>query len=331
MQYVGLDVHKRFTYGIIKDRDGNILAENRFNNGEEQFNNFLESFHPTETKIVMESTGVWEWIYELLERFGYEVILANPIKTKAIASAKIKTDKIDASILSDLLRADLVAQSYVPPKEIRKLRELVRQRRSLVVGRTEISNKIHALLTQQGINLPWVTLCKKALLWLDELSKEKPIMKSYLNLRDQFTKELNKVDDEIINFAGNDEHAQLLMTIPGIGPKRAVELLAEIGEWERFSSTNQLCCYAGLVPSVRQSGSTLKFGSLIKQANKSIKYVLVEASWNLIRTKESNPLQEFYKKLEKKKGKQKAICATARKLCCVVYAMLRKQQPFMFL
>jgi transposase len=147
----------------------------------------------------------------------------------------------------------------------------------------------------------------------------------------QFTEEIKRVDDEIINFAEKDEHAQLLTTIPGIGPRRATELIAEIGEWDRFSNSNQICCYTGLVPSVRQSGTTLKFGGLIKQANKSIKHVLIEASWTIVRTKESNPLQEFYKKLAKKKGKQKAICATARKLCCVIYAMLRKQETFMLL
>lgn len=331
MQYIGLDIHKKFSYGVIKDREGNILAEDKFDNGKEQFNKFLANSPPAETEIVMESTGVWEWIYEFLEEQKYKVILANPIRTKAIASAKVKTDRIDALILSDLLRANLIVQSYVPPKEIRILRELVRQRRTIVKGQTGISNKIHALLMQQGIALPWTTLGKKALVWLKEEFNNKPIMQSYLHLREQFREEIKKADSEIIIFAERDEHAQLLMTIPGIGPRRAVELLAEIGEWDRFSDSDHLCCYAGLVPSVRQSGSTLKFGSLIKQANTSIKYVLIEASWNIVRTKESNPLQEFYKKLKNKKGKQKAICATARKLCCVIYAMLRKQQTFMFL
>ena len=331
MRYIGLDIHKQFIYAVVKDKEGNVLEENRFDNNKEQIGQFLINSDPTETKIVMESTGVWEWIYEFLEEQKYNVILANPIRTRAIASAKVKTDKIDASILSDLLRANLVAQSYVPPKEIRIMRQLTRQRKTLVKGRTEISNKIHALLAQRGINLPWTTFCKKALLWLKELSKEQPLIKSYLHLRDQFTQEIIKVNGEIFNYAEQDEHAQLLMTIPGIGSRRALELLAEIGEWDCFPDSDKLCCYAGLVPSVRQSGSTLKFGGLIKQANTSIKYVLVEASWNIVRTKESNPLQEFYKKLAKKKGKQKAICATARKLCCVVYAMLRKQQPFMFL
>jgi transposase len=331
MQYVGLDIHKKFTYGVIKDKEGNILGESKFDNGEEQFNEFLSNYDSKETKIVMESTGVWEWIYEYLDGQGYKVILANPVRTKAIASAKIKTDKIDASILADLLRANLIAESYVPPKEVRKLRELTRQRNTLVKGRTQISNKIHAILTQNGLTLPWTGLCKKAISWLVELSEERPHLKSYINLHKKFTEEIKMVDNEIINFAEQDEHAQLLQTVPGIGPRRATELLSEIGEWDRFSDGRRLCCYAGLVPSVRQSGSTLKFGGLIKQANKSIKYILIETSWNLVRTKETNPLQEFYKKLEKKKGKQRAICATARKLCCVIYAMLRKQQTFMLL
>jgi len=85
------------------------------------------------------------------------------------------------------------------------------------------------------------------------------------------------------------------------------------------------------VPSIKQSGSTLRFGRLVKQSNRILKSTLIESSWTLIRLKGENPYREFYKKLSKKKGKQKAICAVARKLCCTVYAMLSKNQEFMFL
>lgn len=97
----------------------------------------------------MESTGVWESIYNMLELKGYETKLANPVRTKAIAYARIKTDAIDASTLANLLRIDLIEEGYVPYKEMRKLRDVIRQRKTLVKGRTQIKNKIHAILTMQ--------------------------------------------------------------------------------------------------------------------------------------------------------------------------------------
>ena len=141
---------------------------------------------------------------------------------------------------------------------------------------------------------------------------------------------MNSVEDKIRELAKQNQNAELLMTIPGIASIRAMDLIAEIGEISRFPTANRFCSYAGLVPSIKQSGDTLRVGRLVKQASKVLKHTLIETCWTLIQSKESNPLKEFYKKLAKKKGKQKAICATARKLGCVIHAMLRNQEEFRY-
>ena len=326
MNYIGMDIHKQFTVAAVKDKDGKRLAEEKFDNSKENFANFLEEYKPEETKIVMESTMVWEWIYEIVEGLGYDVKLANPLKTKAIAFARIKTDKVDANTLADLLRANLVAESYIPPKEIRVLRELARERKTIVKQQTQLKNKIRMLLIRRGEVLPTVTFSIIALSWLHEKGG---IIAQYARLLEDYQAELAIIDDHIREISEGLDETQLLCTVPGIGSIRALTIASEIGEIERFPTSNQLCSYAGLVPSVHQSGSTLIHGRLIKQASKMLKYVLIETSWSIVRSKQSTRLKEFYKKLMKKKGKQKAICATARKLCCVIHAMLRKQQPFM--
>jgi len=330
MNYIGMDIHKQFTVAVVKDEQGNKLAEDKFTNSEDNFGSFMQQFKPEETKIVIESTCVWEYIYEILEAKKYEVKLANPFKTKAIAFARIKTDSIDANTLCDLLRANLVAESYIPPKEIRKLREITRERMTFVKQTTQIKNRIHSILIRRGIRIPSATLCKSTLLWIKEKFKEDNVMLHYLNLLEYHSTELKLIDDGIRKLSGKNKNAILLMTIPGIAGLRALDIVAEIGEIGRFPTADKICSYAGLVPSIRQSGNTLRFGHLIKQSNKVLKNTLIETSWNLIRTKESNPLQEFYKKLAKKKGKQKAICATARKLCCVIHAMLKNQEEFRY-
>lgn len=331
MNYIGMDIHKQFTFAVVKDEQGNKLGEEKFANSRENFGKFLEIYNPDNTKIVMESTCVWEYIYEILEAMKYDVKLANPSRTKAIAYARIKTDAIDASTLADLLRANLVAESYIPPKEIRRLREITRERRTFVKQTTQIKNKIHAILIKRGVKMPSKTFCTSTMLWFKDKFESDDILHRYANLLEYHNEELAFINDKIRGIAENDNNAKLLMTIPGIAELRSVDILAEIGEINRFPSADKLCSYAGLVPSIKQSGNTLKFGKLIRQSNRTLKNDFIETSWVIIRTKESNPLQEFYKKLVKKKGKQKAICATARKLCCVVYAVLSKQKEFMVL
>lgn len=333
MNYIGMDIHKQFTVAVAKDRDGNKLAKEKFVNSRDNFKKFLREFAPEETKIVIESCSIWEYIYDMLEELKYEVKLANPTKTRAIAEARIKTDAVDADTLCDLLRAELIAESYIPPKEVRNLRNIMRQRKAIVKGRTQIKNKIHAVLLMNGIKLPYSTLGKSAMKWITEEIKTttiKSILVSYINLLEQYNFELEKLEERIVGIAMHNNEAKLLMTIHGIASIRALEIVSEIGNIKRFESHEKLCSYAGLVPSIRQSGTKLVFGRLIKQSNKNLKCVFIETSWSLIRLKENNKFREFYLRLSKKKGKQKAICAVARKLCCTVYAMLTKNQEFMF-
>ena len=326
MNYIGMDVHKRFTYAVVKDEAGAEITKERFDNSEANFQSFLKPFAPEQTKVVMESTGVWEYIYEILERNGYIAKLANPAKTKAIAYARVKTDAVDASTLADLLRANLVAESYVPPKEIRSLREITRLRKVAVKQCNQAMNRLHALLTRKGIFLPRKSLCKTSVNFLLKEAEKEPAIEGYLEVVDFHKAKIAEIDKQITELAENNEQAQLLMTIPGISSIRAMTLLAEIGEIGRFPTADKLCSYAGLVSSVHQSGSTLYFGRLMQQASKTLKHVFVQTAWTNTRVLESNPVKEFYRKLEQKKGKQKANCAAARKLCTIVYAVLKKQE-----
>lgn len=326
MNYIGMDVHKRFTYAVVKDETGKDLAQERFDNSEANFQSFLEPFAQEQTSIVMESTGVWEYIYEILEGMHYKVKLANPAKTKAIAYAKVKTDAVDASTLADLLRANLIAESYVPTKEVRILREITRLRKVALKQCNQAMNRLHALLTRKGIFLPKKSLCKASMNFLLGESEKEPAIKGYMEVYDFHKKRLAEIDKQITELAEKNEQAQLLMTIPGISSVRGITLIAEIGDVKRFPTADKLCSYAGLVSSVHQSGNTLYFGRLMQQASKTLKHMLVQTAWTNTRLLESNPVKEHYKKLEQKKGKQKAICAAARKLCTIVHAVLRKKE-----
>jgi len=313
------------------DRDGNIFKEEKFENSEDNFKDFLDECPINKTKIVMESTTVWEYIYDILIALKYKDIkLANPLKTKAIASARIKTDKVDAKMLADLLRAGLIAESYIAPEHIRKLQKIIRLRKSLVKTRTQQTNKIKARLTAKGIKLPFDKMSTKAVKWIREEINEEILfqIESYLVIYETCSQEIKKVEKLIEEKAEEDESARLLISIPGFGPINAMSFIAEVGDITRFSSAEKLCAFAGLVPSIRQSANTIHFGKLSKQARTSLKHVFIQASWSAQRTKETNQFQIFFQRLSETKGKPKAICATGRKMCVVTYAMLMKNKQF---
>ncbi len=336
MNYIGMDIHKQFTVAVVKNEVGEEIGNEKFDNSKDNFKRFLSPYAPEETKIVMESTSVWELIYDMIEDLKFSIKLANPTKTRAIAEARIKTDKVDADTLCDLLRLNAVAESYIPSKEVRELRDIIRTRKTLVQGKVKIKNKIQSILIKTGLKLPYRTLCKSGMAWIVEQIETnhfsmKTIVTSYINILEQYNFEIKKIDEKLSEIAMKDNRVQLLRTIPGIGNIIALTIIAEIGDINRFKSSQKLCSYSGLVPGIKQSGNTLKFGRLIKNSSKDLKTCFIEASWVLVRTKEASRFKWFYGNLSKKKGKQKAICAVARKLCCVVYAMLKKNQEFMLL
>ena len=141
--FVGMDLHKMFTQYAVMDNDGVILDEGRIQNEDpSELERFSDSL-AANTNIVIESSSTWYWVYKMFSK-RHNVVLSNPAKTKAIASAKVKTDKIDSITLANLLRGGYIAESYIPPPKVIELRELVRYRTNLVRQRVQLKNRIHA-------------------------------------------------------------------------------------------------------------------------------------------------------------------------------------------
>jgi transposase len=162
------------------DQRGNILTEGRIENTPEAIATMLA---PSEGKaqVVLEACGLWPWVYDLLEPHDVEVTLAHPQRVKAIAHAKVKTDKVDARTLAHLLRADLIPTAYVPPREIRELREVLRARYAWTQQRTRAKNRIHGLLAKRGYQAPVQDLFgQKGRRWLADLSLD-PVARTLLD------------------------------------------------------------------------------------------------------------------------------------------------------
>jgi len=252
------------------------------------------------------------------------VKLAHPLETKAIAKAKMKTDKIDSKILAQLLRDDLVPESWVPPKEIHDLRSLVKHRVFLVRTRMNLKNRIHAEFDKRDIDLriPLFTRRGRELLRCLDID----VVDQLLSVIKVLDVQIREVSGKIRELAKENEDAMLLTTIPGVGYYNALLFLAEIGDVNRFPDSEKLCSYAGLVPSVCRSGKKTVYEFITKQGSKWIRWALVQSVHAHVR--QDTQLSRFYHRLAKRKRKQVAIIATARKMLKIIYWMLKLKEPF---
>src|SRR4030095_12585894 len=239
-EYIGVDLGKRKAVVVKKDRQGKITSKVAVPVTQAALESYF-SKQDRRSQVVVEATGNWMYLYETIERYTPEVVLAHPLKTRAIAEARIKTDTIDATTLAELLRLDGIPKAYIPPREVRDMRELLRYRASLVSIRVGIKNKIHAVLTKNGIDC----------IFSDVLGRSSQLWLKNLNLRACYRQEIDgyhEITKTIKEEGAENPQAQMLMGIPGISYYSALLILSEMGEVSRFPDAKHLCSYAGLVP-----------------------------------------------------------------------------------
>jgi transposase len=327
MLYIGLDVHKEFCQACVIDESGRALSNERFSSTNEELDRFLDRFQ--DAKFVLESTGIWEFIYEGIERRGFEAVLAHPLKVRAIAEARVKTDKVDAETLAQLLRADLIPRSWIPPKDIRDLRQLVRQRAYLVRQASRFKNRIHAEILRRGVRRPEnlkTPFAQRSIRWMRSL--DIPTVTSCLNCLESVQVQVQEINAQLLVEFERRGDAQLIATVPGIGFYGALLILAEVDDVRRFHHPEKLCAYAGLVPTVSQSASSVKYGSISKDGSAYLRWILTESVHVHTRYEPGSQLSRFHARIAKRRGRRVATVATSRKLLRIIYWMLVRHEPF---
>ena len=234
MPFAALDLHKNVVEAILIDDDGRVLARDRFPATREAIIRFARQHLTPDTAVALEATTNTWAVVRLLQPFAREVVVSNPLRTRAIAEAKVKTDKVDASVLAHLLRCDFLPRVWIPDEETSELRHLATERASLVADRTRIKNRIHAVLHQRLIQCPYADLFSTAALaWLQQLDIDASGRASL----DRFLRQLTAIDTEILDLtnllakvAHDDPRIRLLMTLPGVDFPVALTLLAVLGD-----------------------------------------------------------------------------------------------------
>jgi len=267
--YVGIGVRRKRSQVAVVDAGGEVLANRNVPNGVEPILGVIGGLPPG-TPAAFEAAFGWGWLVELLENYGFTPHLVHPLRCKAIASARLKNDKVDAAILAQLLRADLLPEAWIAPPEVRQLRALLRHRAQLVRLRTLLRNRIHAIVAGHGHDRPSGCWTGPGRAWLASLqlpAVSRGVIGDDLALIDALEVMIGRLGWQVHQRARTGPRVKILTQLPGVGPFTALVILAEIGDVSRFGSARKLASWAGLTPTVRGSDRTIRHGHISKQGS----------------------------------------------------------------
>lgn len=332
VHYIGLDVHRDVAQACIVDEQGTVVRQERFDLTRERLLAFAQARLRACDKLALEATfNTWE-VVRLLEPYVAEVVVSNPLATKAIAQAKVKTDKVDAKVLAQLLRCDYLPRVWRADEATQELRQLTSRRASLVSQQTAIKNRIHSVLAARLIRLPVSDLFgTKGQQWLAKLelaAQDRMLIDSDLRVLEAVQTEMADLDRVLAQKGYSDERVKLLMTLPGVSVAVALGLLAALGDMGRFAEADDAAAYLGLVPKVKQSAHKCYRGSITKEGNSHARWLVIQAAQHVAR--HPGPLGVFFRRLKKRKNHNVAVVAAARKLVTIAWHMLTKNEPYRY-
>jgi len=331
-RYVGIDLHKHLIVGHVLDDQGQTVDRFRYESVDATTLEHLGGRRLTrEDHVVVEATtNCWAVVRALQPHVG-RMIVSNPMATKAIAKAKVKTDKVDASVLAHLLRLGYLPEVWQPDPATRDLREWTIRRGRIVHQQTALVNRIRGTLAQRLLDCPYVMTGASATDWLagQQLDADtRWLIDSDLRMLSAVQAELKAIEEQLAKRGYVDERVKLLMTLPGVSQHTAQALLAAIGDISRFREADALASYLGLVPSTRQSADHCYHGPITKQGRAHTRWMLIQAA-QAVRT-DPGPLGFFFRRMKQRKNHNIAVVAVAHKLALVAWHLLTKNEPYRY-
>jgi transposase len=321
--FCGLDVHEESTYATILDCDGKIVNQGRMVN--DNVLQYLSKYRVE--RIGLEASNQIVPLYRELKRRGYNVFVSHPKKTRYIAEARIKCDRVDSKAIAELLRLDALPPAYMPDEETSALREKIRRRAFLVRERVKLKVKVKSVLTVEGVKPPknHGLFTEKGVEWLHGLDLE--AVESYLRIIALLDDEIRQLSRQLRELAEDNEDVELLTTIPGIGYYTALLVKSEVGDLSRFCDGDRLCSYAGLVPSTHASGGSVRHGGITREGSRWLRWVMVEAAMVHVHRYDTS-ISRSYHRIAERRGKQVATVAAARRLLTCCYSVLVNKRPY---
>ena len=331
MKIIGMDIHRSFAQVAILD-DGKVVKQLRVELTHEPLVAFAKTLS-LEDEVVIEVTGNSAAVERLMRPHVKRVVVANPRLVRAIAYARVKTDKIDAATLAKLHAAGFVPEVWVADEDTYSRRRQTAERAGVLAQLVRIKGRMKAIL-HANLIAPYKghLFGKAGQRWLNGLplpNEERGILGRLMTELERVSAQLAEIDKMLAQQTLADPRALKLMTIPGIGSVVASVVLASIGDIARFPSPDKLSSYFGLTPRVRQSGEHLaRHGRISKQGNVDARKMLVEAAWSAKTA--PGPLRAFFNRVQKKRGASAAAVATARKLAVMIWHVLSSGKEYAY-
>ena len=336
MKYVGVDLHKQSisVCVMVKEGEKRVVQKRRSLRCAEMesIRRFFEELGTFQ--VVVEATSSYEWLFLLIEDLADRCVLAPPKKLRIIAESKQKSDKIDAKVLAEFLLLDMIPESYRPTPRIRQHRVLVRHRNAVQRRITSVKSKLRHKLSFYNADIAHLFtargqahLAKLAMSHADRFECDALLEQLCLLL-----KQLDAADNELREFAktapiAEQEARAVLDTMPEVGPVTIDVVLSETGDVRRFRSAKRIVAYAGMDPGFRESAGKGKQLHITKEGSRLLRWALIETAWRLIRR--CARWRRLFDRLVASTGhKKKAIVGVARRVLCVMYAMLRDGQAY---
>jgi transposase len=337
--FVGCDAHKRYSQLEVQDPSARVVRRARIDHSRGALRTFFSSL-PNGTPVALESVGNWYWIADEIEAAGCLPLLTNPARAKLLMGHVNKTDKLDASGLTTLLRLGSLPSVWLPPAALRDQRELPRTRMALCAQRTAVKNRIHSLLAKYALHPEdsCSLYSQRGRVWLETAVPSLPpetgrCLKQQLELLDFLSEQIAELEDRIRAQIALTPTMQLLKTIPGIGDVLAIVIEREVGSIDRFPSPQQFSSYCGTTPRVSSSGGKTHYGKMRTESNQYLKWAFIEAA-NVIsghhaqRGWTQRHCSQLYLRIRSRKGGSVAIGAVARHLAESAFWVLKKNEGY---
>lgn len=330
MFVAGIDAHATYLVVAIVSNDGALVRKpHRVRNDEpERLVELLKAYRPLE--VVVETSPAWPWLYDLLEGRDCHFVLAHANRLRVIAESNYKNDRIDATLLARMRLVDLIPEVYCKSVTQREQATLIRHRTRLVRMRTQAASRIHAQLHSLGFCLPrGKLLTAEGRHWVHTVAwsrlghEQQRLVRSNERIADGLKPMIKSLDRRIREVGREIPEVELLRSVPGIGPYRALLIATETLPITRFPSPKHLVSYAGLAPRSSRSGQTVRYGPIPVGANRWLRNAFVQTIVIHRRRAPDSWLSVYYDDLKARLDWRVARIAAARKLARATHAMLR--------
>jgi transposase len=328
MRIVGCDFHPSYQQIAVLDTETGEVEERSLTHASGEAETFYRNLGRG-ALVGMEAVGNSQWFVGLLERLGHEVWIGDAAQIRSSYVRKQKTDRRDAGHILKLLAEGRFPRIWTPSTEMRDHRQLLVHRHKLVQLRTRVKNELQHLALNQGLQRKWKLWTVQGREKLEALSLERwaaQRREDLLQVLAMLDKQIESLNEAVVQVAESYPEARLLMTQPGVGPNTALAFVLTIGDVGRFSRSKQVSSYLGLIPREHSSGGKQRMGAISKQGNRVLRTLLVEAAQSAVRFDPA--FRKEYRHRCHRKHRAVAKVAAARKLAVRLYWMLRTRAQY---